>query len=536
MLKKSDLFSDSGYILIPDPKKIKPVRIEFKDLDFGNVLELSGYVLNERSNKLQSLEQLHGMKERVVPMLQSLHDKFYEIQHNEELDMKLEEKEKILNDYAQLQRYITIFLGTEITRAKDGSGQVCLYGRKLTDGGLSEGQRVLLLFCLTIYSFEVDLEDLIIILDEPENHLHPSALIEVIDKISQCVTNGQLWIATHSVPLLAHFVDNRDAQMWYIENGKREYLGKKSQQVLQGLLGNEEEHQRMRTFLDLPAEQAFDQFCYECLFEPEVVMTDSKDPQTNQIHKYIEKCIDRKQQVRILDFGAGSGRLISAINSIASNNGKKQEFLQYLDYIAYDITNDAQNEEQQERKKNCCEAISAMYGSSKNRYYNEKAALIAEKGKDSVDIIILCNVFHEINPDDWLTTFSEQEIIVSMLKNDGYLLVVEDQRLAVGEKAHQYGFLVFDQPQFQTLFAMNGYKYEVLDAQNGRLKAHLIPPTYLQGITHETRTQAIRSLLQAAKQQIETMRNSKKLDYRLGKTYAFWVQQYVNASLALAKY
>jgi predicted ATPase len=528
-----------GAYSVPYPQKIKPVRVEFRDLDFGDISQLSGYEVTANANIPQSFEQLYAMKECVIPIIQSLHDKFYEIEHNGELDIEPNEIEKIRNDYTRLQEYVKIFLGTEITRAKDGSRQVCLFGRKLNDGGWSEGQKVLLLFCLTIYSFEVALEDLIIILDEPENHLHPSALIEVIDKISQHVTNGQLWIATHSVPLLAHFIDNKDAQMWYVENGCVEYLGKNSQKVLQGLLGNEKEHQRMRSFLDLPAEQAFDQFCYECLFEPEVLMTDSNDPQTNQIYQYIGKYIDQKQKIRILDFGAGRGRLISAINTIASNNNKKQDFIEHLDYIAYDITNDLTNEEQQERKKACCEAIDAMYGAYEGRYYNTKAELIAGKGKTSVDIIILCNVFHEIDPTDWLETFSENDIVISMLKHDGHLLVVEDQRLAVGEQAHKYGFLVFDQPQFQTLFAMNGYKYDVQDAsknKDGRLKAHLIAAKYLQNITFDTCGAAIELLSLAAKQEIEKMRNSKKLDYKAGKTYAFWSQQYVNANLALPKF
>ncbi|MFY7997283.1 MAG: AAA family ATPase [Candidatus Kapaibacteriota bacterium] len=419
-----------------------------------------------------------------------------------------------------------------ITRSKENDA--CLFERRLGDTGLSQGQKALLMFCMAVYAQATQLHNLIILIDEPENHLHPAAVIEVIEKISQHVTNGQLWIATHSVPLLGHFVDNENAEMWYVEDGGVEPLGKKSEKVLRGLLGDTEEQARMRSFLDLPAQQAFDTFCYQCLFEPDVVMTDSKDPQTKQIYDIIQERINEGESVRVLDFGAGKGRLLAAIHALWDKTNV--ELKQCLDYIAYDVTDDSQNAEYQARKNSCCEILAAVYGASAGRYFNDKEALKTSKNHHSFDIVILCNVFHEIPPEDWLKEFDGNSLIYTMLKPEGHLVIVEDQHLAVGETAHKYGFLVFDKPQFRTLFAMKEKdEYEVRDAsskKNGRLQAHIIPAEYLPRITSDTKKDALKSLAAVSEKKISELRLKAK-DYSSGKLYAFWVQQYANAKLAL---
>jgi hypothetical protein len=123
-----------------------------------------------------------------------------------------------------------------------------------------------------------------------------------------------------------------------------------------------------------------------------------------------------------------------------------------------------------------------------------------------------------------------------MLKPEGHLVIVEDQHLAVGETAHKYGFLVFDKPQFRTLFAMKEKdEYEVRDAsskKNGRLQAHIIPAEYLPRITSDTKKDALKSLAAVSEKKISELRLKAK-DYSSGKLYAFWVQQYANAKLAL---
>ncbi|MGT2505736.1 hypothetical protein [Cupriavidus basilensis] len=66
------------------------------------------------------------------------------------------------------------------------------------------------------------------------------------------------------------------------------------------------------------------------------------------------------------------------------------------------------------------------------------------------------------------------------LSDNGFLLIVEDQRIPVGEKAHKNGFLVLDTAHLRTLFSIKEADvaaglFTFHDARgDGRLKAHLI--------------------------------------------------------------
>ena len=98
-----------------------------------------------------------------------------------ETEVTDEEKKQAIADYDKLQNIIKIFLNTKIGRTIDD--EATLFGFPMGQSNLSDGQKILLQFCLAIYSQEQALKDLILVLDEPENHLHPSIIIETI-----CVT------------------------------------------------------------------------------------------------------------------------------------------------------------------------------------------------------------------------------------------------------------------------------------------------------------------------------------------------------------
>jgi ABC-type multidrug transport system ATPase subunit len=210
---------------------------------------------------------------------------------------------------------------------RDENGDATLFNFRLGDAKLSDGQKILLQFCMAIYSKETKISDLILMLDEPENHLHPEALVGPIDRLVGAVNNGQIWIATHSINLLAHF---DPSNIWYIEEGKVSYAGNKPKTVLDGLLGREDEIHKLSNFLSLPALMATNQFAFECLFEPQSVSTGNDDPQTNQIIASINSLIDGNNIVIVLDFGAGKGRLLSTIRELNSENDTDTKT--WLDY------------------------------------------------------------------------------------------------------------------------------------------------------------------------------------------------------------
>jgi len=209
--------------------------------------------------------------------IQVIQDRWFNSTHQHSQASK-EEQESAIADYEKLKQIIDVFLNTPIGRTIND--EATLFGFPMGQSNLSDGQKILLQFCLAIYSQETALNDLILILDEPENHLHPSVIIETIERIQKCVSNGQVWIATHSIPLLAHF---DPSLIWFVENNKIGHAGKIPEKVLKSLLGNEDEVARLQDFISLPSQYAASRYAFESLFEPGAVLTDSNDPQSFQV-------------------------------------------------------------------------------------------------------------------------------------------------------------------------------------------------------------------------------------------------------------
>jgi len=460
-----------------------------------------------------------GMPSGCFAKIQSVQDRWFNATHQ---DSRISDVEKAaaVEDYIKLKDMLAIFLNTTLNRNVDG--EATLFGFPLGKCGLSFGQTALIQYCLAIYSQETALRDLVLFLDEPENHLHPSVIIETLDRIQKCNTNGQIWIATHSIPLLAHF---DPSMIWYVENGKISHAGKMPEKVLQGLLGGEDEISKLDSFIGLPAQYAMSQFAFECLFAPTTVMTGPRDSQTLHIR---EELIRRfpNGAIRLLDYGAGQGRLISNLCDL--EEGKLKELIARLDYIAFD---------KNDKDKDVCESsISKVYDSSEKRYFNDMALLKAKIDKGSFDVILMCNVLHELDPKDWLSIFNTESGIVSLLKEDGILLVVENHQMPKGEKAYQKGFLVLDELQFKELFKITesdkGF-ITVGDAES-KIKAHTIPSCCLRRIDADSRIKALRTLSSMAKDRISELREKEK-SYKNGLKHAFWTQQFANAELALAE-
>lgn len=490
-----------------------------KSLDLLDCNKLPKQQLTNEANRIKELG-ITNLERCVFAAIQQLQDRYWHATHQKST-ISESETDTIIESYERLEEYIKIFLNADLTRSADGDAK--LFGFRLGETKLSDGQKVLLQFCTLIHAQETRLSDLILFMDEPENHLHPSVLIEVIDKIQESVTNGQIWIATHSIPLLAHF---DPSSIWYMEDGKISYAGKETDKVLKGLLGDEEEISRLADFISLPAQFAMNKFAYQCLFSPLTVSTGKDDPQTNQINVIIKKLREDRKNIRVLDYGAGKGRLAATIYDLEEENGQ-DTIKDWLEYIAFD---------RDTKDKDLCEnAIQRIYGDSTTRYFCDETALLSTLDKHSFDIVVMCNVFHEIDPNDWFNLFSAEGLILQMLKNEGVLLMVEDQLIPVGEKAYQKGFLVLDTLQLKRLFKIKEEDslFKIFDARgDGRLKAHLIPKQYLTRIDKESRVEAIRMIEKQTVEQITAIR-SREASFNNGRLHSFWSQQLVNSKFAL---
>lgn len=456
----------------------------------------------------------------VIPAIEKIQRSWVNTNTSTTNDLIISEdgKQKIDADYERLQAYIKLFLGVDLMRTSDGYPS--LFGKRIGEANLSDGQKILLQFCMALYAQEAKLENVIIFMDEPENHLHPAALIEVLDKILPHLTNGQVWIATHSINVLAHF---DSSNIWYIEEGLVSYAGNVPRKVLEGLLGKEEEIEKLSNFLALPAQMASTKFAFESLFYPQVLTTGLKDPQTNQIHEIIKTKVASETKLKVLDFGIGKGRLLSSIYENERLSG--DDISEWLDFYGYDKFG---------THKTLCEKVFAsVYGAATDRYFNDLNQLLLKGKEGTFDVIIMCNVFHEIDPSEWINLFTSATSPFNLLKEDGYLLIIEDQFLAIGENAHSKGFLVFNELEFNTLFKIDSADdYVSTDYhQDGRLKSHHIPKKCLSRIDGSSKKKSIEILIQNSKDAIKDLRKLSP-SYKNGRLHSFWAMQLANASLA----
>ena len=156
-------------------------------------------------------------------------------------------------------------------------------------------------------------------------------------------------------------------------------------------------------------------------------------------------------------------------------------------------------------------------------------------GLKSVDVLVLCNVLHEIPVSDWLSMFGEHGLIRMLLREDGSLLLVEDAQLPVGEKAHAKGFLVLNTAELFQLFDFkpeeSGYARSDVRG-DGRLLGHLIPARCLARLNKETLGKTLKSVQADAIDRIKVLR-ALPPSYPNGRKHAFHVQQLANATLEL---
>jgi len=490
-----------------------------------NKIELEGwsnFSKQEWENRATTAKTL-GIKtihQATIPLIHQVSERFFNAthQHLQSTEIEINNATK---DYERLKNIIKSFLGADISWNLDAHSTI--FGKPIAQANLSAGQRILLQLSVAIFSQGGSLTDHVIFMDEPENHLHPSAVIDLIDTLRTHSPNGQIWIATHSIPLLSHF---EASALWFVEKGTIKPSGKKPEVVLRSLLGDEENVQKLKDFISLPDELARTRFAFECLCPPLVVETNSNDPQSIQLNQQLQLIWDDKESLKLLDFGAGKGRMIA--NLVDYDNVTSTT----LDYHAYDLFDDD--------KDYCLSNISLSYDDPENRYHNSIELLRTKLDDNYFDVIVLSNVLHEIPHPEWCNIFKDMS---KLLKEGGYLLLIEDCLIPTGELPHRNGFVVFNTLHLKKLFEIPATEENFIqhDArfdsveQRGRLMAHLIPTQYLTNSSPETIKIALTELKNSAQTEVKKVR-AKEATYSNGLAHSFWIQQLANTVLCLSEY
>ncbi|MFY7739549.1 MAG: AAA family ATPase [Flavobacterium sp.] len=437
---------------------------------------------------------------------------------NETLE-KIEEeikKKKPYKLFNKFQEYIKIFLGKEFIYqqiAEGNSFKSVLYfnNQPFEIKLLSPGQKTLFAYAILFFYLETNskanIKESIIIIDEPEKHLHPEAQIKLIDAIKSIVKDkGQLWIATHSIHILSHleFDEILMVKDDEIIPPSRTTPGK-SFNDLMGLEGHVDE---LSTFINSISEWAYANFMTQCFIEPDVVFGNNiDDPQ----FKLFKEFLIKKNNINLLDYGAGKGRIGHTI-------WEDEETSKKVIYSAF------------EPNKDNLEFLTAVKNIS--NVYTESNEIPEKK----YDCVLLCNVLHEIMPEKWVEVF---ENIKRVLKSDGYLLIIEDKFLPKGENANDYGYLILGTEETKKL--LNAEEIVDLKLKEKELSERIL----FNAFTHEQINPSIISVIDSLEslnknsfKRIKALRKDmiKTSDVSVGRKYANETQLYINSTLALENF
>lgn len=262
-----------------------------------------------------------------------------------------------------------------ITIGKNNNNNLEISNLELEKASLSPGQQYLLRIEIAC-NYNQKNEDYIFILDEPELHLHPAALITAIEKLRKNFPNTQFWISTHSLALISNLmVSNKNTTVLFMENGNTTLFRSNSTQLLKGLVGEEENIFSCQQLLVLPDQYACNKFSVECSDPPKTLNASGDDPQTN----LIETVLNPNNVV--IDYGAGKGRFLEELSISGKNN-----IAQSIIYYAYDKFKDDASK---------CKYIMKQNGFPEDNYFNNINDLINKINNEDNDFKTCFDIFHD---------------------------------------------------------------------------------------------------------------------------------------------
>lgn len=404
-----------------------------------------------------------------------------------------------------------------------------LFDREFNALELSAGQLILIAWAISLHRQSGTLRDSIVLIDEPETHLHAEMCIEALERLRTQVLgpHGQMWIATHCPAVLAHYGVQ---SLYHVKNGAIYYAGAgRVEEVMDSILGGEGGRQRLATTL-LDAEHvAFASFAAQCILPAGIADHQSGDKQEHQFNSALAQLVaEPGRMVRLLDFSAGKGRLAAALfeqRSCCPSNG--------LERVAYHAYNDPKFTSRETREQ-CQQQLSLfnVQGKPGQRYWESLAELKAHHASD-FDLAVLSNVLHEVPVADWRRLFLD---IAELLSTDGHLLIMEDLLPPVGELPNMWGYIILDRCGFEKLFGGQDF-VQVVDSQNDRLLAIKVSRQSLQTLDNSKIMSALGYLRDKAHEEIVKLRAepAEQRNHQTGRKHAHYTMLYTNTSLAIER-
>ncbi len=421
---------------------------------------------------------------------------------------------KELNQSLQefLERKIIIANNNVIIEKKDGRSLP--YKEALSE--LSPGELMLFYLCVFLIILKNCTDrKLILILDEPELHLHPQALISIIKLLKNSTNISELWIATHSLFLVPLFEFENivliDHNSIIPRNGKLyDYL----YDMLVGLENND----IFEFFKSIHSWQYYT-FIVECFCHPEsLYVTNSKDEQFLKFLNIV-KSLKQKGTVNILDYGAGKCRIGQLLRLFANDelNSGSITYTAYEPYIEEEIKKEL-------KEFNVCENLAKV-----------------EKVFKQYNVIVLMNVLHEIDILKW-----KEELwnIYNLMSDDGILIFLEVVSLRKGEQPYgNCGYLVLQDDEVKALFdddCIMNYKNNDDEKSNcwiiTKEQVGNIKPESIRESIVKLKQNSLYFLRSEYEKKIKIANSNKKEQSKIpARKYAFLSQQYINAKIALER-
>ena len=318
-----------------DGTQIAPVQFVSKNLQLADP---AGMTAKDALAKANSAETpgAHHLSSSALAHIQRVYTHSWNASHQNSPETESVKRQKIAS-YKSLCGMVQTVLGVTLTANLDNI--VTVFGKPIAQAALSDGQRALLQWCAALHAQGAKLQELVLLMDEPENHLHPESMISSIERIIEANSNGQVWIATHSVPLIAALYKrhSEDLSVHYMNEGVASFAGEQPEQILRSLMGGEANIEALREFIDLPEVFATNRFAAQCLNVPDVVAAQAPtDPQVEIVN---QDSTSNPGSYSVLDYGCGKGRILDSLLA-----ARGDDLPSVLNYIGWDVTNDNQTE------------------------------------------------------------------------------------------------------------------------------------------------------------------------------------------------
>lgn len=376
----------------------------------------------------------------------------------------------------------------------------------------SPGELMLFYLCVFLMTIKrKSTNSTVLIIDEPELHLHPRALVKMIKTLMGFESVHELWIASHSLFLVPLF--SFEEIVFIHQNKVVSRSSHTYKDLFHSLVGLE--NIDVFEFLKSLDNWQYYQFIVECFCLPEAVeKINVKDEQFCKLLTAIKMNMD-SQPIQMLDYGAGKFRIWECMQLLPDSELGKNHVI-YTAFEPYPENN----------KKRPFK----LYTNIADCYHSQQR----------FHVIVLMNVLHEIEITQWMETFRN---IDRLLMDNGVLIFLEVLSLTKGEQPYgNNGYLVLQDEQVKKLFGDDNI-VNMRKNSNEKSNCWMITKKQVENVTDKTITDSITSLRDTSycllKKEFQ-----KRIEYAhqnidnqekqmAARKYAFFSQQYINASLSI---